>query len=236
MTGKQDSRRKKFSDQLGELDACAVSDALEKLGKTGTALGLSRMATTQRIVGPVRTVQLGRVSGSMPNRHLAVGAIESSEPGDVIIVANGGDCQPAAWGGLLTVASKQRGVVGVVVDGAFRDVDECEQLAFPVFARSTCPTTARGRLTEISSGAPIVVSGVTVHPGDLVVADGTGVVFIGRQHIEQVVETAREILQKETELARKIREGHSLGSVLGERYESMLTAQAHEAVQAPRSS
>lgn len=222
MTCKKNSLCADYAEQIAGLDTCAVSDAMDKLGKTGTALGISRMTTMRRIAGRVRTVQLGRAVATESRRHLAVGAIASSKSGDVIVVANGGDCSVAAWGGLLTNAARQRGIAGVVVDGAFRDLDECEQLEFPVFALSSCPTTARGRLAETGSDIAIVVSGVTVHPGDLVVADGTGVVFLPFEDAPQVMAEARKIMQNEAEMVAEIRADRSLGSVLGERYEGML--------------
>ena len=84
----------------------------------------------------------------------------------------------ACWRGNLSLGAKLRQVAGVIVDGPARDIDEAREYDFPVFARTATSRTARGRIVEAATNAAITVGDVTVHPGDFVVADGSGVVFI----------------------------------------------------------
>src|SRR5262249_60275703 len=93
-------------------------------------------------------------------------------------------------GGLLAVAAKTKGISGVVIDGACRDVDESREVGFPVFARGAVPMTARGRVMQESYNQEIEFAGVQVHAGDLVIADGSGVVIIPRSKEEEgILET-----------------------------------------------
>ena len=94
----------------------------------------------------------------------------------MIVVGHPGGAA-AGWGGILSLAAHLRGVEGVVVDGPARDIDEAAALGYAVFARSATPVTARG---EWPSGwnVPVTVGVITVAPGDLVLGDRHGVVFV----------------------------------------------------------
>ena len=84
-------------------------------------------------------------------------------------------------------------ISGVVVDGPVRDIDESAGLDFPVFARKAIPTTAHGRIVEEAFNEPITFDDVTVHPGDLALADGSGICFLAVGDAARVVETAERI-------------------------------------------
>src|ERR1700729_4210239 len=158
------------SDQIMELDSCAVSDALDKLGLKGAVTGLHRYSTTRRIAGRVLTVRLDRAEGRSSTRHLCTAAIEAAAPGEIIVVEQRTGIDAASWGGNLAIGAKMRGVSGVIVEGPARDIDDSRKLDFPVFARSHTARTARGRILEVATGEPIQVGDVTVSPGDYVVA------------------------------------------------------------------
>jgi regulator of RNase E activity RraA len=110
----------------------------------------------------------------------------------------------------------------VVIDGACRDVDEIAALDLPVFARSVVPFTARRRLVEDTVGEPIEIDNVTVETGDLVIADGTGVAFVGASRIDEVAEVAEAIATREAQMAKDLASGVSPTQVLGGNYETML--------------
>jgi len=211
------------ADRLARLDACAVSDALDALGLEGVADGIAPLTGPARISGAVVTVELGRPRGEASQRHLCTAAIMAAEAGDVIVVAHQGRVDSAGWGGNLSRAARRAGVAGVIVDGAARDVDESREVGFPVFATAATPRTARGRTVELSWGEPVVVAGgVRVVPGDHVVADSTGVVFIAAGDLEAVVARAEAIAAKEAAMAAAIDAGTPVGEVMGAGYEQML--------------
>jgi 4-hydroxy-4-methyl-2-oxoglutarate aldolase len=212
-------------DRLSRLDTCAVSDALDRLGLTGAVSGLRPMWPCPRITGRVVTVKLKLADGERPARHLGTAAVEAAAPGDVIVVDHAGRSDAAGWGGILSLAANVKGVSGVIVDGACRDVDESRDVGLPVYARSATPVTARGRIVEQSFNEPIEIAGIAVRPGDLVIADWSGIVFLAADWGEQIVQEAEEIAAREAQMAEAVRAGRSVVEVMGASYESMLGRQ-----------
>ncbi len=214
--------------RLAALDSCACSDAMDQLGLVGVAPGMRALTVARRVTGPVITVALGPAQGAhgarTGGRHLGTAAIEAAQPGDVIVVAAGGRVDAAGWGGVLSLAATIRGVCGVIVDGACRDVDESAALGLPLYALGAVPATARGRQAEIGWNIPVDVAGVTVAPGDLVVADGSGVVFLPASRAADVVAAAERIAAREAAMADRLRAGERASAVLSADYEEMLSA------------
>lgn len=209
--------------RLHDADVCVVSDALDALGLTGSVLGIGPMWEGARVIGRTFTVQLAEgVPPFDEPVHLGVHAIMTSEPGDVIVVANGGRIGMGAWGGLLATAAMQRGVAGVVVDGACRDVDEARDMGFPAFARAPIARTARSRAYQESSGEPITIDGVAIRTGDLLMADGSGVVIVAAEHADAVVAKAEELMAREAGMREQLLAGASPEVVLGGGYQKML--------------
>ena len=220
------SETDELSERLAKLDACAVSDALDKLGLQGVASGLAPLTGPVRIAGPVATLELGPPSDQAPTRHLGTATILEAQPRDVIVVAHGGRTDCAGWGGNLSRAARAQRVAGVIVDGACRDLDEARELGFPVFGLAGTPRTARGRAAEHSHGRPIDVGELRVSPGDLVIADSSGVVFVPRARATRVIGEAEAIARKEAAMAARIDAGESVDRVMGASYETMLRPEA----------
>jgi 4-hydroxy-4-methyl-2-oxoglutarate aldolase len=210
-------------NRLSQLDSCAVSDALDTLGLPGAVTGIHRFSTDRRVSGRVLTVKLEANDGRpAASRHLGTAAIEAAGPGDVIVVEQRTGIDAAAWGGTLSLGAKLRGVAGVIVEGPARDVDEGRLHDFPVFARDHTSRTARGRLVEVGTNVPIAVGGVTVSPGDYVVADGSAVVFVSASDIARVLDAAEGIAAHEKAMVASLRAGTPISEVMGRRYETML--------------
>ena len=215
-----------FTKRLSQLDSCAVSDALDKLGLKGVASGIERLATSQRISGRVVTVKLEADDGRpAASRHLGTTAIECAHPGDVIVIEQRSGIVAASWGGNLSRAAQLRDIAGVIVDGPARDVDEAQGYGFALFARSRTPHTARGRIVETGTNVPITVDDIPVSPGDYVVADGTGVVFVAAHDIAAVLETAEAIAARERAMVAALNAGQPVTQVMGKSYETMLKRQ-----------
>jgi regulator of RNase E activity RraA len=213
-------------ERLLKLDTCAVSDALDSLGLTGVVLGINAMSPPAKIGGRVVTVRLKDRSSDVPStRHLGTAAIEAASAGDVIVIEHG-RVDAAGWGGILSAAAKRKGVAGVIVDGAARDIDEARELEFPLFARAGVPLTARGRVIEESFNEPVRIGRVNVHPGDLVLADGSGVAFLAAAKAEEVIAAAEKIAAREAKMKEAVLAGDSVVEVMGRDYETMLTARS----------
>jgi regulator of RNase E activity RraA len=209
--------------RLGRLDACAVSDALDKLGLSGVVTGIPRLTTDRRISGCVVTVKLEKDDGRpAASRHLGTTAIEAAKPGDVIVLEQRSGVDAACWGGKLSLAAQLHGVAGVVIDGPARDTDEARGYGFTVFARSATSRTARGRIVETGTNVPITVGDVQVSPGDFVVADGSAVVFVKAADVERVLDAAEVIADRERQMVADLKNGVSATQVMGKTYETML--------------
>ena len=212
-----------LASRLARLDACAISDALDKLGIAGVVTGIHRLSSDMRIWGRVVTVKLepddGRPAAS---KHLSTTAVETAQPGDVIVVEQRTGIDAAGWGGNLSLGARLRGISGVIVEGPARDLDESRGYGFPVFARDHTSRTARGRLVETGTNVPITVGDIPVSSGDYVVADGSAVVFVAARDIERVLETAEKIVDNERAMAEALRSGTPISEVMGKAYETML--------------
>lgn len=220
-------RQENIGERLMRLDACAVSDAMDRLGLAGSVTGLRRLATAKRAAGKVMTVKLAAgVAPGGSHRHLCTGAIEAAEPGSVIVVEQSTGVDAAGWGGVLSNAAMVRGLSGVIVNGPARDVDEADELGFPVFARQATCRTARGRVYEESFGEPVRAGDVEVRAGDYVVADASGAVFIPATRAEEVVAVAEAIAGRERLMTRDVRGGRPVSVVMGADYEKMLEPNA----------
>jgi len=209
--------------RLKRLDCCAVSDALDKLKLTGVVTGLSQLSSSRRIAGRVLTIKLG-VGAPPPGvpRHIGTTAIVSAQPGDIIVVEQRSGVHAAAWGGILALGAKLRGLGGVIAEGAVRDIDEARQHDFPVFGRGVTPVTARGRIVELSNNQPVKIGDVEVKAGDYAIADGSGVAFIAAENIERVLAAAEDIVAREAAMAKALYEGKPITEVMGANYENML--------------
>ena len=212
-----------ITTRLRDVDACAVSDALDKLKLPSAVSGIHRFSTDRRISGRVVTVRLEKDDGRpASSRHLCTTAIEAAQPGDVIVIEQRTGIDAASWGGNLALGAQLRGIAGVIIEGPGRDMDEARQYDFPVFARDHTARTARGRIVETGTNVPITVGDVTVMPGDYVVADGSAVTFIPAADVEPVLAAAEAVVAKERAMVAALRDGTPISQVMGKSYETML--------------
>ena len=207
--------------RLAQLDTCVVSDALDKLGLHGVAAGLSRLATDKKLAGQILTIKLEAASGRLAERHLCTAAIEAARDGEILVVEHHSRADCAGWGGLLSRAAMVKGIPGVIVDGLCRDIDESRELGFTVFARGVIPATARGRIIETGFNCAITVDSVVVLPGDWVIADGSGVVFLAQKNVEAIVAQAEQLVAREATLLKDIEAGTPVSQVMSRTYEHM---------------
>lgn len=208
--------------RLSKIDTCVLSDALDRLGIRGVAFGLKRLAAPGRVAGRVITVTLAPAEGGIAPRHLCTAAVDQGGPGDVIVVEHHSHQQCAGWGGILSFAAKTKGIEGVIVDGMCRDIDEATEFGFPVFGAGAVPSTARGRVMEVACQEPIVVRGIRVNPGDWVLADNSGIVFVPQARADEVIAVAESLSDREQQMLQRIRNGEAVSAVMSHQYESML--------------
>lgn len=206
---------KEALERLKQLDTCAVSDALDTLGLPGATTGIHALwPAPERLIGRARTVTAGPRQENKPAQHIAASAIDVAASGDVLVIANSGRVDVSCFGGLLTLAASRRGIEGVVIDGACRDIAESEESDFPVYGRAVVPVSARGRIVQIAMGEPVSFAGVTVEQGDYVIADTNGVVFVSADHIERVLALGERIVAREAGMADAVLGGQPVSEVM----------------------
>lgn len=207
--------------RLAALDTSAVSDAVDRVGRGGVALGLTPVSAGRRIAGRALTVQLGPDDGRENKRHLCSAAVDASGPEHVIVVANDARTDVSSFGGLLAQAARQQKAAGVVIDGVCRDLDEIRAIGLTVYSRGAVPVTARGRVIELAWDVPVHLAGVPVQPSDYILADASGVVVVPAADAAQIVETAEAITRREQQMSAALRAGQPVAQVMGASYEQL---------------
>ena len=193
----------------------SVSDAVDQVtGRRGHMSQDMRAYVGTRFVGRVATalVRPANKAESTPARAIqhSVQMIDEAKPGDVGVIVMEKGLDIAALGGLMGTAAKARGMAGMVLDGSVRDIAELRSLGLPVFARGASPATAVGRFLSASKNVPVQCAGVTVKPGDVIVAGEDGVVVVPSESAEAVLKRAQEIDERETKMVPHIKEHKSL--------------------------
>lgn len=194
---------------VASAQSVTVADVHEAMGVAGrSALLGSRMRPIRegqpKVAGPAVTAFCWPGDNLMMHRALYL-----AQPGDVLVVVCQAELSGAQWGDLATRYALKKGLAGVVVQGCVRDVDQVRALGLPVWSTHIWPIhpdkCGNGRVN-----APVVCEGVQVRPGDLIVADGDGVICVPKESASVLVEAAIAKMIKEDETAEKVQAGASV--------------------------
>ncbi len=207
-----------FTQELRErfekLSSTNLSDAMDALGMRSFTFGIHPMeAHWRKIVGPAVTMRMTAAGQTPQKTHLGMNAIAAANPGDIIVIDNGGRMDSSCWGGILANAAKTKGVAATVIDGCCRDLDDCIDADYPVYARGTVICTARGRVIEESTNQMIQCGGVQVRPGDIILGDSSGVVCVPQEKMLEILEKAEQLWQKEEDMIAEIKAGADILAV-----------------------
>lgn len=204
--------------RLAAQDTNTVSDALDLLGLPGATTGVRPQWNCPKIVGRAITVEMAPKTDDKIQQHPVTGVIDAAgKPGTVMVVANGGRMDVSGWGDIVSNACQVRGVHGAVIDGVCRDIEGSEAIGFPVFARGVVPVSARIRSIQKSGMEPVMFGGVRVRPGDYVVADRCGTVFVEAERIGEVIDLAEKTASRQAEMIRSIRAGGAVATAMHDR-------------------
>jgi 4-hydroxy-4-methyl-2-oxoglutarate aldolase len=200
---------------LGDLCSTA-SDALDGLG-LGGGVGAStlRPLAAGRLCGPAITIRYGAEGGSVgalvargERARLAERDLYGiGETGDVAVFDCGGFTGASVMGSLSARWARRLGIAGCVVDGAVRDVDSILAVGLPVWSRGVTPVSGKHRLRALELNGTVSLAGLTVEPGDLVLADATGVCVVPGSRAAEVLERCRELEAAEREIEDAIDSG-----------------------------
>ena len=140
-----------------------------------------------------------------------VQAVDTAEPGQVIVIDAGG-VGPSVWGELATHGAVQKGIAGVVIHGAIRDIQEIRKLKFPAFAKLIMASAGEPKGFG-ERGVPVTIGDIKVFSGDYVVGDDDGVVVLPQQSAVEIANRAMSVLEMENRLRKEIDEGSTLAKV-----------------------
>jgi regulator of RNase E activity RraA len=193
--------------RLGRHSTSTLSDALDRLGIPGQALGLSPLDRSFRMAGRAYTVRTIPVAGSAGT----VGEyIDDVPPGSVVVLDNGGRLDGTVWGDILTITAHRNRLAGTVIHGVCRDATRSLELGYPIFSRGVAMRTGRGRVQADGYNVAVSLGDARVEPGDLLVGDGDGVVVIPAGREGEVLEVAGEIAEAEDRIREEIAAGSRL--------------------------
>ncbi|MFE3178321.1 RraA family protein [Amycolatopsis sp. NPDC059090] len=181
-------------DRFAGLGTATVSDALDKLKRPGSLLGLAPLADGQRMIGRAFTVRY--VSAQVPAGTVG-DFIDQVEPGQVIVLDNDGRLDCTVWGDILTAVAHQRGISGTVIEGVCRDTHRALSIGYPIYSRGRFMRTGKDRVEVAEERGPVTIGGVTVRHGDILLGDSDGVVAIPRDCEDDVLEVAEMIQARE---------------------------------------
>jgi regulator of RNase E activity RraA len=192
-----------------------IANALDDVPFDGVMQGLLQVVPGARCVGRAVTVrQITGKRGDYTSNDFKVGQmIDATARGDILVIDNGGHAV-STFGGLATLAAKVKGIGGLVVDGGVRDREEMVDHAFPVFARHVTPLSGRTRLAITGINEAIACGGVRVRAGDVIVADGSGVVCVPKEHAVRVLELATGYAVDDEQAAGELAKGLSFSEAM----------------------
>lgn len=185
---------------------CAISDCMGRFNAMTS--DMKPLFEGIRLVGTAVTVKT-----LASDLAAAFKAIDICKPGDIVVIDSHESINTAFWGENMTMSALNRGVIGAVIDGACRDVEEIRKIRFPVICKGIVPNVG-----SISGYGDVNVSiqcaGVAVSPGDVVVVDGNGVVVVPMAQAPVILEQAERLLATEHLLQEKIRAGATVGELV----------------------
>lgn len=197
----------------------SVADAVDQItGKRGYLNHDMRPVVGLKFVGRaatalVRPATPEQSTPALSTKH-SVEMIDNAKPGEIGVIVMEGSLDVAAIGGLMGTAAKSRGMAGMLLDGAVRDIAELRALDLTVFARAVSPGTAVSRYASVARDIEVTCGGIQISPGDIIVAGEDGVVAVPRQQAMAILKRAQEIDDRETKMVPFIKEFRSLGQAI----------------------
>jgi 3-hexulose-6-phosphate synthase/6-phospho-3-hexuloisomerase len=189
---------------LLQVSAPNVTDAMHRKGAMS---GIVSICGNVKMVGRAVTVQTVAGDWAKP-----VEAIDVARKNEVIVINNDGALHIAPWGELATLSCVKKGISGVVIDGAVRDVDDIREMKFPLFAKAVVPNAGEPKgFGEINT--EIQCCGQYVRPGDWITGDESGVVVIPAERAYEIARRALEIKKNEERIREEIRRGSTLSEL-----------------------
>jgi regulator of RNase E activity RraA len=162
------------------------------------------------VCGPAVTVRTIAIDSSVVHK-----AISIAQPGDVLVIDRNNDAKHAAWGEMTSLAATVRGLAGTIIDGPVTDIVEIEEMGYLVFSRGISPITTRGLALSGEINTSVTCGGVTVNPGDIILADDNGILVVPPSMVAEVVERCAPRVEREALIRRRLLAGEQLADITG---------------------
>lgn len=192
-------------ERFRRLDTTSVSDAADKVGLPPCGLYHIRPAVPGRSccgqAFTVHYVPCGAVKGTVGD------FLDDVEPDQVVVIDNAGRDWCTVWGDIMSLAARQKGIAGTVIDGVCRDLPAIEAMGYPIYSKGCYMVTGKDRVYVDAVEVPVAVSGLQISPGDLIMADDTGALRLPLDQAMEVLEVAESIARTEGEIEALVRQG-----------------------------
>lgn len=191
-----------------------VSDALDGYGVLGVvaASHIKPLLPGKKIVGNAVTLRSvperkTPTQGYLDKEPIKMSTREVyylSEPGDVLVADFGGNLDVSNMGGQSALVAQTSGFVGAIVNGAIRDLPAIREIGFPVWAAGVTPITGKFRMEAMEINGPVTLHGIVVYPGDLIVADDSGICVVPQEYVARLIDEAEAVGGAEDQMREMI--------------------------------
>ena len=191
------------------LSTANVSDGLDRIGINGTPHGIGPLwDACGKIVGPACTLKLVDIEEADESPVLGtLRAIKEGQAGDVLVIDHGGRMDINSYGGVAGFTTRNRGLVGCVIDGVTRDIDEYKDLNLPVYGLGFIQQSIRNRCACAGYQIEVKLGEVSVYPGDLIVADENGICVVPSDRMEEVLRFSQLFKSIEDKIIEEVKNG-----------------------------
>jgi 3-hexulose-6-phosphate synthase len=206
--GKNYEKHINLMSLLESVSACQVSDAYNGISRRSGVIQSIKPINNRKVFGSIFTVET-----SSDDWGTSALAIDYADSGDILFFSVDND-DKAIWGELASTCARDNGIKGVVIHGAVRDLDALLYMDFPVFASDFCPNAGLA-LGLGTLNQPVEVEGVLINPGDFFIGDESGIVVIPKEKFAETMQASLEVKVKESNIIEAIRNGKTLGEIVG---------------------
>lgn len=196
--------------QLNALSTTEVSDAMDSCGVEGALLAIKPLFSDRKLIGRAYTIEYSIYEKKPDRFNMAANYIDDVPEQAVILIDNKGRDDCTIWGDILTQVAIHKNIAGTVVHGAIRDVECIAKSKYPVYCTATSMRSGKNRVYKSGEQCPLLIEGITIHPGDIVFADDNGVLIIPSRLLNEIVTRATRINETEKKILAAVKEGSTL--------------------------
>ena len=199
--------KKELISEMKKMDTASISDAMDKLGIHCGLLEIQAVVEENKICGEAFTVHYipcGMDKGNVGD------FIDDVEPGQVVVIDNGGRTYCTVWGDIMTYTAKTRGIEETLIDDVCRDVNGIKELGYGIYTKGKYMVTGKERVTVDAVNVPVAISGVQVRPGAIILGDDSGALVVPKEKAEEVLSLARHIEKVEQQIIAEVKSGSPL--------------------------